>query len=556
MIKYNRVNFWFIVLSKIFTGFDRTTKNNADFKEKLGDFGLGLLRISLGETIEVEKISLENSQLKFTTYKYPLLPRVTSLALFCFTLPVSLPLALSGAACTYSSKSHQRIHLLHTNQKPTPLLLSNTEKAAIIIQKYTRGFLARKSFLSSAFLPLYKDAITSIDQNTKKAPEGFTAVYLPELSGLKESIVLKHSGRKDAVSRFHQMQEARKLLTSQNCHHLIIPRARLCGEFLVEEKLPIKGCSYHNLAIYCENSPLFDEAVKEMTRLFAKASISDLISSQPHLRLNILVGDFVRYDNLSLFISYENGTPIGKIGLIDLESFYAVPARESLEDLARIFPLHVEIIKKEALVHSIIFDEDSVNEQGQRGLIYLQQGYQNHISWLKDHKISRSPSLIKLKISEIDLQGFDTNLLGEVIKLNLGKNDLYEYHKVYKKPPNNFLQDQNIKYFSSDLTQFLVEILEYTVHTNNAALRAELSSEDLDNSELVKQRTGKIVLSNEALKNLSLYLNQYGIELKDNNLIFFAKKLLLNLLEHLKERQKICDFYTSPRKFDLIVISY
>ena len=292
------------MLFKILTSFDRTTKNNADFKEKLGDFGLGLLRISFGETVEVEKISLENSQIKFKALQYSLLPRITSLALFCVTLPVSLPLALSGAACTCSSRSHQRIYLLHANEKPTPLSLSNEEKAAITIQRYTRGFLARKSFLSSAFLPIYKDAITSIDENTKKAPEGVTAVYLPELSDLKESIVLKHSGRKNATARFHQMQQARKLLTSQNSHHLIIPRARLCGEFLVEEKLPIKGCSYHNMAIYSENAHLFDEAVKEMTRLFAKASISDLISSQPHLRLNILVGDFVRYDNLPLFISF------------------------------------------------------------------------------------------------------------------------------------------------------------------------------------------------------------------------------------------------------------
>lgn len=127
---------------------------------------------------------------------------------------------------------------------------------------------------------------------------------------------------------------------------------------------------------------------------------------------------------------------------------------------------------------------------------------------------------------------------------------------MYTKPPSNFLQDENIKYFSANLISLLVEVLEDTVYANNSTQRAELSSEDLVDSELVKQRTGKIVLSPEVLKNLSQYLNQHRIKLKDNNLIFFAKKLLLNLLDHLKDRQKICDFITTPRKFDLIVISY
>ena len=212
------------------------------------------------------------------------------------------------------------------------------------------------------------------------------------------------------------------------------------------------------------------------------------------------------------------------------------------------------MIKQEALMLDILFDENSVNEQAQRGLTYLQQGYENHLRWLKDHEISRSPSSLKLKISE--LEGFHTILLGELVQLNQGYNNLYEYHGVYTKPPSNFLQDQNIKYFSSDLSTILTEMLEDTVYANNATQRAELGSEDLVDSELVKQRTGKIVLSPEVLKNLSQYLNQQGIKLKDNDLIFFAKKLLLNLLDHLKNRQKICDFITTPRKFDLIVISY
>lgn len=91
-----------------------------------------------------------------------------------------------------------------------------------------------------------------------------------------------------------------------------------------------------------------------------------------------------------------------------------------MEELARIFPLHLEMIKQEALVLDILFDENSVNEQAQRGLTYVQQGYQNHLCWLKDHEIFRSPSSLKFKISDLDLEGFHTILLGELALLNQG----------------------------------------------------------------------------------------------------------------------------------------
>ena len=53
------------VFEQILSGFYRTTKNNADLNEKLGNSSLGLLRTSFGQTIQVEIINQENFHIKF-----------------------------------------------------------------------------------------------------------------------------------------------------------------------------------------------------------------------------------------------------------------------------------------------------------------------------------------------------------------------------------------------------------------------------------------------------------------------------------------------------------
>ncbi|MBS0628460.1 MAG: hypothetical protein JSS09_09660, partial [Verrucomicrobia bacterium] len=148
-----------------------------------------------------------------------------------------------------------------------------------------------------------------------KAWGGKTVVYLPKEAS---KIAIKLSGNEYANRRFQEMESTRAILKEQKSTHLVIPKAIICGNFLLEERLPILGETLHNMGIYIANPSLFDNAVREMVRLFSRVYLSDLISPQQH-PMNKIVGDSVRYDNLPLYIEEENGVKKGKIGLIDLE---------------------------------------------------------------------------------------------------------------------------------------------------------------------------------------------------------------------------------------------
>ena len=71
--------------------------------------------------------------------------------------------------------------------------------------------------------------------NLPKSPEGKTAVYLPE--GLP--IVLKESGSPENQKRLDQMKEARAICNRLECRHLVIPKARVYANFIIEQRLPI-----------------------------------------------------------------------------------------------------------------------------------------------------------------------------------------------------------------------------------------------------------------------------------------------------------------------------
>lgn len=190
---------------------------------------------------------------------------------------------------------------------------------------------------------------------------GKTIVYLPKEAS---KIALKRSGNEQANRRFQEMESTRAILQEQKSIHLVIPKVTICGDFLVEERLPVHGEQLHNMGIYIAEPSLFDDAVREMVRLFSKVYLSDLIDWQKHL-MNKIVGDSVRYDNLPLYIEEENGVKKGKIGLIDLEhirnphpcDYYF---RRGVLDLARIFPYHAGIIIDEAKKLNKPLDEGQI----------------------------------------------------------------------------------------------------------------------------------------------------------------------------------------------------
>lgn len=199
---------------------------------------------------------------------------------------------------------------------------------ATTIQRHWRGYAARVN--------LY-DFLCTMISTMPSASTGKTPVYFPQQFS---RIILKHSGYA-AKERLLLMRQTRALLKSLKCTHLEIPWATLCGggNFLAEKRLKINVDSNYNRKLYLSNPGLFDEAVREMTRLFSKAYIPRLVKlSESYLSIKKVP----RYDNIPL-------TGEGRIGLIDLQRIRFYPDDAGLKDLAAIFPCHLNTIQEEAL---------------------------------------------------------------------------------------------------------------------------------------------------------------------------------------------------------------
>lgn len=474
------------MLNKLLLTFNRNCylENNIDLGEKLGNIGLGLLRIGFGKTINVKKFSDKTRNIFFSESTYNTTSKVAAIALFILAFPITILLAGIGYIATKYSKSQTQIFNLY----------DQNIKKVITIQKYIRGYLARKPHLPNSLFPHYHDQCEKLKQpqfhSIPEAEGGKTRVYLPPAI---PSIVLKKAGRKNAIERFHQMQKVRSILESQNSSHLVIPKANLCDEFLVEQKLPINVDSFHNMEVYLSQPKLFDEAVRELTRLFSRVYLSDLVSSQVNPLGHISgVGDFVRYDNLPLYIVGEKGIKKGKIGLIDLEHMQLSPNPKSLDTLARIFPLHLDIIKNEANKLKMSFNESSLESSASKGRKYLEIGFTNHLEWLSQNDISTDNFSKLFTITPQRKDELTTRIKNELLKLNQGINELFSKKGYFETPQKNFFTDN-----PEELAQELaVEIIPLLIKNTKEEIKqkqiealGKIDGEKITRSHLVSLRS-------------------------------------------------------------------
>lgn len=377
----------------------------------------------------------------------------------------------------------------HTSTLITPAD-SPEDKAAIIIQKYIRGYLARKPFLPRSLFPQYfaqcEKANGPESSSIPQALGGKTRVYLPKKM---PEVVLKNSGQEDAIKRFHQMQEVRSILDSQNSTHLIIPKARLCGNFLVEQRLPIKVDSYHNMELYLSRPQIFDEAVREMTRLFSKVYLSDLVGYQIIPLGHIAdVEDFVRYDNLPFFIVENEGKKLGKIGLIDLEHIQNGPTSESLEVLVRIFPYHLDIIKEEAEKLHMEIDNASLENAAKRGKKYLQAGFADHLKWLKQKDISTETPPQPFEVNKERITKLKVLVEEELLKLNRGENNHYKRIGYQFTPLKNFFIEDPKKAAKEHAECIVLKIIA-NIKSQIEKQQEEKNKKPISESELVSFRS-------------------------------------------------------------------
>ena len=313
------------------------------------------------------------------------------------------------------------------------------DQAASILNRNFRKLARRWGVLSSAALADYK---LLCDRNiTKGMPEaegGKTNVYLPESY---PEIVLKESGGFSRL-RFLQMFSISNTLKKLECSHLIVPRALPVNGFLIEERLPITIDNFHNMGLYWLRPELFDEAVREMVKISTIRDLtSDILDCRRHpISKNAGIKYNVRYDNLPLYKVSIDGVEQGRIGLIDLEHM-DYPHDETLIKLARIFPLHYDIIKDEADGCDIYYDDELLKTAADNGNKFLTSGFAEHYQWLQEKNVLSSSKEWSIELSPQRMVEVNKAVVTELLSMNEGKTISRDRTFDPVNVPAGFLKD-------------------------------------------------------------------------------------------------------------------
>lgn len=322
--------------------------------------------------------------------------------------------------------------------------ISNKEKAVVTLQRVIRSHCERvrveqriKPLISHALLEkakTYIDNPSSLN-NVRKAPSGKTTVYL--LNDLP--IVLKASGSPANQNRFNQMQQARKLCEQNNYQHLVIPKARLYKDFIVESRLPIKMLgTKRQMGLYSENRAAFTGVVKEFTGFLCQSSFYDIVGGSYDPYGVLSKTPLGRYDNIALYLEGDQG----KIGLIDLERFEPNCKKWQKEwcffkcrDAVHLFPYHLDDIMAVARNFDPNIEQyrNVLVQQRDEALKRFKIAYEDHRDFAIKKKISFDNPLAFEKLSpEREAQ------LKKVIEADLRRRNAYN-HILGDKPEDTLV---------------------------------------------------------------------------------------------------------------------
>ena len=117
-------------------------------------------------------------------------------------------------------------------------------------------------------------------------------------------IVLKQSGSPENRKRFNKMKQAREICDESNYPHLVIPTARIHGNFIIESRLPIM--KDHNMKVqigfYLDNVEKFTEAVEEFTGFLCQARLYDITGGTNDAYSTLSAVPIGRYDNVAMYL--------------------------------------------------------------------------------------------------------------------------------------------------------------------------------------------------------------------------------------------------------------
>jgi hypothetical protein len=348
--------------------------------------------------------------------------------------------------------------------------------AAIKIQSIWRGRLARvkanKHLLSYALLKKakpYVDTPSSL-KDMPQASSGKTPVYLPK----ELPIVLKKSGSPANQKRFAQMEQGRDICDKSGYENLVIPKARVYGNFIVESRLPITmHGTKEQIGLYIENRERFAGAVKEFTGFLCQSSLYDITggSNDPYGTLSETpVG---RYDNIALYLEKDQG----KIGLIDLEQF--APECSKMQEAwcffkcqtaVHLFPYHLEEIMSAAKKFDSNIEAYRIDLQLHRdeALTRFKLAYEDHLAFIKEKGIKVEEPL---KVVEVSLQRKE-NIKEALLVVIRKEHDGVWYKNCLGEKPEEVIAlfEKSFPKILDLTTAFLSEILKKKIESTKEAI--------------------------------------------------------------------------------------
>ena len=215
--------------------------------------------------------------------------------------------------------------------------------------------------MDSTRIAKFKRACNDFKMKTKRqldlipqSSSGKTDVYL------LNDVVVKRSGEKDVLQRYDEAQIMRNKIKELKLTNITVPHNHRCGEYLIEERLPILTSLSDNYDVYYKKHDQLDNIVRDMMELFKWYSIYDLIS------FPLKYPNMIRYDNIPFY--YDDESKSYKIGLIDIEHSKSVMMTDEvidrkdipsyqgrssnndldkLQTLINLFPYHIDMILEE-----------------------------------------------------------------------------------------------------------------------------------------------------------------------------------------------------------------
>ena len=376
-------------------------------------FYLGGARATVirGDEVQLEngKVSCTEIALKISSYVL-LFPITLSLLIVNVALRSQHHFILITRPSLETAKAVSRI--IH---QPNPKSEEQKNVAATKIQSFWRGHLAKvkvekakRHFLSYALLEQAKLCIDTLSQGEPlpRAPAGKTPVYLPT----ELPIILKRCGSPANQERFDQMKQAREICEQGGYKNLVIPRARVFRNFIVESRLPITvHGAKEQIGLYVENRERFTGAVQEFTGFLCQSSLLDITGGNRDPYGSLSKTPIGRYDNVALYLEGNQG----KIGLIDLEGFSPERSKSQeywcffpCRDAVHLFPYHLDEIMSVAknFDSNIETHRGALEKARNEALKRFKLAYENHLEFVVNKGVTFENPIAfeKLNVSRIE----------------------------------------------------------------------------------------------------------------------------------------------------------